>query len=215
MIVRLPGGGTIVVDSKVAFDAYLAATESDGDREVELKRHADLVEAHYKKLSAKRYWEQFDRTPKLVVMFMPLESALVAALDLKPNLHATAMQHDVLIATPTLLVAMLRAIAYGWQQEAVADNARQIAECGRDMYDRLGKFVEHFERVGSALQTAGVAYDDAIGSLERRLLPSARQLKDLKATTAEDIETPAPVKFEPRPVMSAELKPLRREGSLR
>ncbi len=215
LIVHMPGGGVIVVDSKVALDAYLDAVSEGADRGAALRRHAEQVEAHYRKLATKKYWEQFERTPKLVVMFMPLESALVAALELKPDLHADAMQSHVLIATPTLLVALLRAVAYGWQQEAVAENARQIAATGRDLYDRLGTFVAHLERVGSGLRSAGDAYDDAVGSLERRLLPAARQLKELQATTGAEVDAPSAVKLEPRPVTSTELKPSVSERAVR
>ncbi len=207
MIVHLPGEGRIVVDSKVALDAYLDSVSDEGDRAASIQRHADQVEKHYRKLANKRYWEQFDQTPKLVVMFMPMESALVAALDVKRDLHADAMRSNVLIATPTLLVALLRAVAYGWQQEEVADNARRIAEIGSELYSRLRKFVEHFTAVGRAIGNAGDAYDDAVGSLERRLLPSARELRELHATTDPTIEPPRSVQLEPREISATELKP--------
>ncbi|MHC4217231.1 MAG: DNA recombination protein RmuC [Planctomycetota bacterium] len=206
MIVKLPGGGVIVVDSKVALDAYLDTLDADRDRTKALERHAEQVAAHCRQLSSKRYWEQFERTPKLVVMFMPLESALTAALELKPDLHPDAMRQQVLIATPTLLVALLRAVAYGWQQEDLAANARQIAKVGGELYGRLAKFVEHLEGVGRAIDRAGDAYDQAVGSLEKRVLPSARELKELHATTEAVVETPPSLQVETRRITAAELK---------
>jgi len=209
MIVKLPGGGEIPVDSKVALDAYLnAINDPQCDRAVEIKRHARQVQDHVARLAEKRYWDQFERTPGVVVLFMPLESALMAALEVNPNLHADAMQRHVLIATPTLLVALLRAVAYGWQQEAVATNAREIAEAGRELYERLSKFTEHFERVGAQLGRANESYNAAVGSMERSLLPAARKLKDLRATDRPDIELPPVIDVEPRQITSAELKPV-------
>ncbi|MHC5001790.1 MAG: DNA recombination protein RmuC, partial [Planctomycetota bacterium] len=207
MIVHMPGGGVIVVDSKVALDAYLDALDSESPREDHLKRHARQVADHVRSLAGRRYWEQFERTPKVVVMFMPLEPALVAALQVNPDLHNDAMQQHVLIATPTLLVALLRAVAYGWQQEDVAANAREIARVGRDLYQRLATFVGNLEKVGSGIQRAANAYNTAIGSLEGRVLPSARALKSLHATTQQDIETPKQLPADVRPIVAAELKP--------
>jgi DNA recombination protein RmuC len=211
MTVHMPGEGVIVVDSKVALDAYLDSLQPDADREALLRAHAGQVEAHYKKLSSKRYWEQFARTPKLVVMFMPLESALVAALEMRPHLHSDAMANHVLIATPTLLVALLRAIAYGWQQEDVAANARQISETGRELYERLSTFVAHFEKVGKGIGRATDAYNSAIGSLERMVLPSSRRLKELHATTSEELSAPAQIEIETRQITAGELLPLHEE----
>lgn len=215
MIVTLPGGGVIVVDSKVALDAYLDALQPDVDRDAALERHARHVREHYKRLANKRYWDQFERTPKLAVMFMPLESALSAALDVQPDLHAEAMKHHVLIATPTLLVALLRAVAYGWQQEDVAANAREISDTGRELYDRIAKFVEHFEKVGSGLAKASNHYNNAIGSLERMVLPTSRKLKELHATTEAEIDSPAPIEIETRPVIASELRRLPQETTSR
>ena len=208
LIVNLPGGGVIVVDSKVALDAYLDAVQADENRQEIMERHARHVAEHYKRLAHKRYWDQFERTPKLVVMFMPLESALSAALDVRPDLHAEAMRNHVLIATPTLLVALLRSVAYGWQEEDVAANAREISNTGRELYDRLAKFVEHFQKIGAGLARAGDSYNSAIGSLERMVLPSSRKLKELHATTEAEIESPAPIEIETRSVTAPELRRL-------
>lgn len=208
MIVNMPGGGVIVVDSKVSLVAYLDSIQPDADRAAELQRHARQVETHVKQLSSKAYWEQFERTPRLVVMFMPLESALSAALEVKPDLHAEAMKQHVLIATPTLLVALLRAIAYGWQQEAIAENAKEIANVGRDLYDRLATFAGHFDSMGKGLERANASYNKAVGSLERNVLPGARRLRDLRVTNADEIEGPKPIEIDVREITAAELRPL-------
>jgi DNA recombination protein RmuC len=208
MVVHLPGSGLIVVDSKVSLDAYLNSIQPDADRTAELQRHSRQVETHVRSLSSKAYWNQFERTPRLVVMFMPLESALFAALEVKPDLHAEAMKQHVLIATPTLLVALLRAIAYGWQQEAITDNAKEIADVGRQLYDRLSTFASHLERVGRGLHGATDSYNKAIGSLERMVLPSTRRLRELHATTAAEIQSPLSLDIEPRDVTAPELKVL-------
>jgi len=205
MVIHMPGGGVIAVDSKVALDAYLDSIQPDADREEALKHHAKQVQDHYKSLASKQYWKQFERTPKFVVMFMPLESALVAALEVKPDLLSEAMQNHVLIVTPTLLVSLLLSAAYGWQQEDLAANARQISVTGRELYDRLATFVGHFERVGKEIGQAGRAYNSAVGSLERSILPSSRKLKELHATTSDEIVGPDQVEVEIRPFVSGEL----------
>jgi DNA recombination protein RmuC len=205
MIVRLPGDGVIVVDSKVSLDAYLDSIQPDTDRTADLNRHTRQVESHVRRLSSRDYWKQFDRTPPVVVMFMPLESALLAALEIRPSLHADAMKQHVLIATPTLLVALLRTIAYGWQQEAIAENAREIADAGRDLYDRISTFAGYIAKVGKGLESANKSYNSAIGSLERMVLPGARRLKDLRATSAGDMESPEPIDTDIRAITAPEL----------
>lgn len=208
MVVNMPGGGVIVVDSKVSLIAYLDSIQPDADRPAELQRHAKQVETHIRQLASKAYWDQFERTPRLVVMFMPLESALFAALEVKPDLHAEAMKQHVLIATPTLLVALLRAIAYGWQQEAIAENAKEIANVGRDLYDRIATFAGHFDAMGKGLERANTAYNRAVGSLERNVLPGARRLRDLRATNADELEGPKPIESTVREITAAELRTL-------
>lgn len=207
MIVRLPGDGVIVVDAKVALDAYLDAIEPDADRAACLERHAQQVEAHWRRLASKAYWKQFERTPQMVVMFMPLESALVAALERRPDLHADAMNAHVLIATPTLLIALLRAAGHGWQHEALAHNTREVAATGRKLYERLGTFAGHLGRVGERLRTATEAYNRSVGSLERSIVPAARQLKDLSVVGPQEADLPGPplVDVEPRRIVAAEL----------
>ena len=214
MIVRLPGEGVIVVDSKVALDAYLDAlsAETPEDRELCMMRHAKHVEKHYQRLADKGYWDQFERTPKLVVLFMPIESALAAALDRIPDLHAHAMQRHVLISTPTLLVALLRAIAYGWQQESIASNARAIAAEGRTLYERLSVFADHLGKAGRSLGQATKQYNQAVGSLERSVLPSARKMKELGAVDSgrPDID-PAVIETDVRAITASELFPLKED----
>ena len=211
MVVSLPGEGMIAVDSKVPLEAYLDALEPDTDRDALLERHATHVERHFRALSKREYWKQFERTPRLVVMFLPLESALVAALEKKPHLHAEAMKSNVLITTPTLLVALLRAIAYGWQQESVAENARAIANAGSELYDRLAKFVEKLQGVGTKLGQATRSYNEAVGSLETRLLPSGRRLRELEASRGPVISTPARLDVEPREITHPELQSIEEE----
>jgi DNA recombination protein RmuC len=187
-------------------EAYLDAHDAqDAARAPLLEQHAAAVERHFRGLARKEYWKQFPRAPKLVVMFMPLESALVAALEKKPHLHEEAMRNNVLIATPMLLVALLRAVAYGWQQESVAENARAIADAGSELYERLARFVERLSTVGERLGQASRSYNDAVGSLESRLLPSARRLHELKATRRDAIKSPTPIHVEPRSITQTEL----------
>lgn len=214
MIINLPGDGTIVVDSKVALDAYLDAIESDDEthRRQLMARHAAAVEQHVKQLADKRYWKQFERTPKVVVMFLPIESGFTAALEHKPDLQMKAMESHVLIATPTLLVGLLRSIAFGWQQEDVAVNAREIQQAGAAVYDQLATFVSHFTKVGDQLRRGTEAYNKAVGSLERRLLPSARRIKNLGGTAVDDLPEPAGIEIETRSVSREEL--LVERGSL-
>jgi DNA recombination protein RmuC len=214
LIVRLPGESLIVVDAKVSLSAYFDALECDEpEKRAEcLRRHARQVADHIAGLADKRYWDAVTkigkRTPKLVVMFVSPESALVSALESNPSLQNDAMSQHVLIATPTLLVALLRAIAYGWQQEDVAANARQISDAGRELYERIGKFVDNLECVGRNLNSATSAYNKAIGTLESRVLVSTRKLKDLHATTEAEIESPPPIEIEVRPIIAPELKSL-------
>ncbi len=207
MVVNLPGGGTIVVDSKVALDAYLDAIECDDDarRRDLMARHAIAIETHVKGLADKRYWKQFERTPKVVVMFLPIESGFTAALEQKPELQMKAMESHVLIATPTLLVGLLRSIAFGWQQEDVAANAREIQKAGAAVYDHLAKFAGHFAKVGERLRQGTEAYNRAVGSLETRLLPAARKIKAMGATRADDLPEPVSVEIETRSVVKEEL----------
>lgn len=207
MVVNLPGGGRIPVDSKCVLDAYIDGLDPGNDRAECMNRHASGLRTQMKGLASKEYWKQFERAPQIVVMFVPLESALTAALEIDPNLHNDAMRSHVLIVSPTLLVALLRAVAYGWQQEDVAANARQIADTGRELYERISKFAEAYADVGRKLTNAVQSYNKSVGSIESRMIPSARKLKELHATTAEEIDAPPTVEIEARPLSVPELLP--------
>ncbi|HCA38244.1 MAG TPA: DNA recombination protein RmuC [Phycisphaerales bacterium] len=202
LIVNLPGGGRIVVDAKTPLDAYLDAIDDETTRDVRRAAHADAMQGHWKTLAKKSYWEKVAGSPDLVVMFIPVESALMAAMDLKPTMHADAMAEHVLIATPTLLVGLLRSIAFGWRQEALAENAREIAAVGKELYERLSTFVNHHATVGKRLESAVKAYNESVGSLERRLLVSGRRLHEL-GVQGEEIEQITPVTLAPQLPASA------------
>ena len=193
MIVHLPNQGILPVDSKTPMLAWLKALE-DGDgalRDGRLEEHAAAIRRRIRELGQKRYWEQFDRAPEVVVMFVANDACLSAAFEKAPDLLEYAMQQKVLPTTPVTLLALLKTVAYGWQQHKVAENAREIAEQGRVLHDRLGKFVEHFQRAGSGLDSAVRAYNDAVGSLDSRLLPAARRLKEMGAASADVPVPPA------------------------
>jgi DNA recombination protein RmuC len=209
VIVRLPGGRTIVIDSKVPFDHYFEAANEDCEdaaRHSALLRHARLVRDHMAALGRKSYWQQFDPSPDLVVMFLPDEGFFSAALRIDPGLVEAGIQNHVVPATPTTLIALLRAIEFGWRQEALTQNAREISDHAAELYKRLAKFGEHFQKVGRGLTTAIGSYNDAVGSMERNVLPSARRIKDLKAAhVTSDMPELATVDVIARPVSAPEL----------
>ncbi|MEO8484196.1 MAG: DNA recombination protein RmuC, partial [Acidobacteriota bacterium] len=192
LIIRLPGGSTIVVDSKVPIDAYLSASSAatEPERQDHLKRHTRQVRDHIRALGAKEYWRQFSAAPEFVVMFLPLEPLLPAAFEQDATLLEQAASLRVIPATPMTLLALLKAVAYGWQQQAVAQNAEEIQLLGRELYERLTTMVDHLETVGINIKRAADGYDSFIGSLERKVLPSARRFKDLGVSTAKALETP-------------------------
>ncbi len=204
MIVNLPGGRRIAVDAKAPLQAFLdaASAENEEDRRNLLARHSQLVRDHMLKLAAKSYWEQFDQAPEIVVLFLPGESFFSAALEQDRSLIEDGIEKRVILATPTTLIALLRAVAYGWRQERIAQNAQEISELGRQLYDRLKTFTGHFVGVGVALSRAVSAYNSATGSLESRVLAQARRFKELGAATGEDIVEASPIEAAPRELVA-------------
>jgi DNA recombination protein RmuC len=198
MIVRMPDRRELVVDVKTPLDAYLEAVEAENDaqRKLGLERHAKNLRAHIRLLSSKSYWEQFDESPEFVILFIPGDQFLSAALNEEPDLIEYALAQQIILATPTSFVALLKAVAYGWRQLSLADNAREIRVLAEDLYGRLGTFVTHMNRVGRQLASSVENYNKAVGSLERSVLPGARKFVDLglhEKKPLEKLETLDPV----------------------
>lgn len=195
LVVRLPGGKNIVVDAKAPLAAYLEALEAkDGDvRTALLQRHARQIRDHIKSLGTKQYWRQFDPSPEFVVIFLPGEAFFSAALEQDPDLIQYGARENVLLATPTTLIALLKAAAYGWRQEAIAEEAKQISALGRELYERLTTQTEHFADVGKSLKRAVEAYNKSIRSMESRVLVTARKFESL----AEDSRRKLPAEVDP------------------
>ena len=202
LIVRLPGGTTIVVDAKVPIDAYLAAADAptDARRQEHLTAHARQVRDHVRALGAKEYWQQFPQAPEFVVMCLPLQPLLPSAFEHDATLLDQSAALRVIPATPMTLLALLRAVAYGWQQQDVARNAEEIRALGREMYDRLATLVDHLEALGRSLKQAGAHYDRFVGSLEQKVLPAARRFRTLGVAATKTLESPDPLRMAVRDV---------------
>ncbi len=207
VVVRLPGGKQVVVDAKAPLQAYLDALEAKDEdvRRARLADHARQIRDHIAKLSAKSYWSQFEQTPEFVVLFIPGETFFSAALEQDPTLIEEGVNQQVILATPTTLIALLRAVAYGWNQEKVAESARAVSELGRELYKRLATLTEHFSKVGRGLESAVRAYNDSVGSFERSVLPGARKLKEHGVSPPSELAELKEIEIAARSVKAADL----------
>ncbi|MEE8107669.1 MAG: DNA recombination protein RmuC [Gammaproteobacteria bacterium] len=208
MIIHLPEGRTLVVDVKTPLDAYLEATAAKDakSREVALKRHARHVRERVRELSSKNYWSQFDGSPEFVILFVPGEQFLAAALDMEPNLNEEAIKQKVLLTTPNSLVALLKVGAYGWRQMTLAKNAEQIRDLGQDLYRRLTTFTGHLSKLGRQLGSSIEAYNSAVGSLERQVLPGARKFIEMGINAPREMPELDPIEKTARQLQSPQDK---------
>jgi len=204
MIVYLPNGGILPIDSKVPLESYLAASTETNDqmRKLNLTKHAKAMRERVKELGQKKYWKQFKQTPDFVVMFIPNEACLGAAFEKDPDLLEYAITKKVLVSSPVNLLALLKAVAYGWQQHRITDNAIKIAQEGQELFNRLKKFVDHLSDVGKSIKKLVDGYNRAISSLDKRLLPAVRRFQDMGLSTAE-LDAPQGIEIQPR-VLPAE-----------
>ena len=203
LIVHLPGGTQIVVDVKVPLHAFFKAVSAQSDAEYReaMLQHAALVREHIKGLSGKEYWKQFEPTPEFVVLFVPGESFFSAALEQDRTLIEDAIEKRVVLASPTTLIALLRAVAYGWKQQLVAENAERIKDLGKELYDRVVTFAGHLTDIAKGLERANKAYNNAVASFDSRLIPSARKFREMGVGSA-DVPQADPIETFPRPLLS-------------
>ena len=207
LVVRLPGAKQVIVDAKTPLSAYLdAQAESDVDRQRDLLRqHARQVREHVTKLSSKAYWGQFELSPDFVVLFIPGDPFFAAALDQDPALQEDAWRSRVILATPSTLIGLLFVVAYGWRQERLAESARAVSLLGKELYDRLGTLADHVARLGRSLDNAVGSYNETVGSLERRVLVTARRFSELGVQASSEIPSVDPIDHAPRKLQAPEL----------
>ncbi|MCC7330142.1 MAG: DNA recombination protein RmuC [Gammaproteobacteria bacterium] len=206
MVVRLPDRGALVVDVKTPLDAYLEAIDagSEADRRAALQRHARNVAGRVRELSAKAYWAQFPESPEFVILFIPGEQFLSAALSENPALLEDALRNKVVLTTPSSLVALLKAIAYGWRQLSLERNAEDIRHLGQELYERLTPFLAHMARLGRQIEGSVRAFNDSVGSLEGKVLPGARRLTELGISGRQKLDSPEQVQTTPRQLAAAD-----------
>jgi DNA recombination protein RmuC len=209
LVVKLPGGKSLVIDAKAPLEAYLDSLELTDEVacRAKLADHARQIRDHITKLSLKQYWDQFENTPDFVVLFIPGEVFYSAALEHDPSLIEAGIQKKVILATPTTLIALLRTVAYGWRQEALAEDARKIAVLGKELYDRLQTMAGHWAKMGNGLRAALNSYNDAVGSLESRVLPAARKFRDLNiGVETKEADEAKTIETLPRPLQAEEMR---------
>lgn len=206
MIVRLPEKREIIVDAKTPLDAYLSAIQAkeDKDRQRELKRHAQVIRSRVRELSRKNYWAEYSNSPEFVVLFIPGEQFLAAALEVDPELLEDSMSQNIILATPTNFIALLRAVSYGWKQQALAENAENIRELGETLYKRLSTFGNHLSKLGNSLGSTVNHFNSAVGSLERQVLPGARKFTEMGISSKNKITDLPPLEQQPRQVQQTE-----------
>ncbi|HFD86952.1 MAG TPA: DNA recombination protein RmuC [Gammaproteobacteria bacterium] len=202
MIIRMPDHRELIVDAKTPLSAYLAAIDAENDelRDMALKKHARNLRERMKELAAKQYWAQFENTPDFVVLFIPGDQFLTAALEQDPNLLEDSLRNNIVLATPSSLIAMLRAVAFGWRQARFSANAEQIRTLGEELYTRISTLTEHFARLGQSLNSSVDHFNKAIGSLEKQLIPSARKMHELGISAKKDPAAIEPLEKVTRPV---------------
>lgn len=202
MIVRLPESREIIVDAKTPLDAYLSAMQAkdDATRAVELKRHAQIIRSRVRELSAKNYWAEYTQSPEFVVLFIPGEQFLSAALEIDNTLLEDSMSQNIILATPTNFIALLRAVSYGWKQQALAENALEVRELGETIYKRLATFSSHLEKLGKSLNSSVDHFNKSVGSLERQVMPSGRKFVEMGIRAKTELSELQPIEKQVREV---------------